>query len=338
MVVDGANVIAATGRHHERRFNVAASRARDQMWLFHSMAADQLSSKDLRHSLLTSMQSPPAPYTHAHQPTNVSADQRCKPFDSLFAQRVFLHIKERGYDVVPQWEVNGKEIDLVVTGDYGRLAVECDGSPHHSTRQQIHDDAERERELRRTGWTFWRVRSSAFALSPEEALAPLWKRLTDLGIHPRTTPAAFSDDTEPHAAWTPAGLAEGEPDDEDLDPYVLASPVTRGVTRISSGTKEGWSAPFPLCAHFCRRQACLARPARMEDALVRQSQPRLRPPDRPHELVDGRHLKALLLEHPGIDALAPGAPGARMAEHPGRHPPRGAPRTPRRAVCQLGRS
>ncbi|MGW2270239.1 DEAD/DEAH box helicase [Streptomyces yangpuensis] len=51
MVVDGANVIAATGRHHERRFNVAASRARDQMWLFHSMTADQLSSKDLRHSL-----------------------------------------------------------------------------------------------------------------------------------------------------------------------------------------------------------------------------------------------------------------------------------------------
>ncbi|MEU9954593.1 AAA domain-containing protein [Streptomyces sp. NPDC050982] len=69
MVVDGANAIAATGRNHERRFNVAASRARDQMWLFHSMTADQLSSKDLRRSLLTYMTSPPPPYTHppAHQ-------------------------------------------------------------------------------------------------------------------------------------------------------------------------------------------------------------------------------------------------------------------------------
>jgi very-short-patch-repair endonuclease len=219
MVVDGAHVIAATGRHHERRFNVAASRARDQMWLFHSMTADQLSSKDLRHSLLTYMQSPPPPYTHARQPANVSADQLCTPFQSLFEQRVFLRIKERGYDVVPQWEVNGKYIDLVVTGDHGRLAVECDGSPYHSTRQQIHDDAERERELRRAGWTFWRVRSSAFALSPEEALAPLWKRLTDLGIHPRTTPETSTDDTEPHASWTPVGLAEAEPDDEDMDPY-----------------------------------------------------------------------------------------------------------------------
>jgi very-short-patch-repair endonuclease len=219
MVVDGANVIAATGRQHERRFNVAASRARDQMWLFHSMTVDQLSSKDLRRSLLTYMQNPPPPYTHARQPTNVSTDQRCAPFESLFEQRVYRRIKDRGYDVVPQWEVNGKRIDLVVTGDHGRLAVECDGSPYHSTRQQIHDDAERERELRRAGWTFWRVRSSAFALSPEEALTPLWKRLTDLGIHPRTTPETSTDGTEPPAAWVPVGLAEAEPEDEDVDPY-----------------------------------------------------------------------------------------------------------------------
>ncbi|SCD87358.1 Part of AAA domain-containing protein [Streptomyces sp. TverLS-915] len=219
MVVDGANVIAATGRSHERRFNVAASRARDQMWLFHSMTVDQLSSKDLRRSLLTYMQSPPPPYTHARQPANVTPDQLCAPFDSLFEQRVYLRIKERGYDVVPQWEVNGKRIDLVVTGGHGRLAVECDGSPHHSTRQQIHDDAERERELRRAGWTFWRVRSSAFALSPEDALAPLWKRLTDLGIDPRTTSDASADGTEPRAVWAPVGLAEAEPEEEDPDPY-----------------------------------------------------------------------------------------------------------------------
>ncbi|MFE5243088.1 MULTISPECIES: DUF559 domain-containing protein [unclassified Streptomyces] len=110
-------------------------------------------------------------------------------------------------------------MDLVVTGGHGRLAVECDGSPHHSTRQQIHDDAERERELRRAGWTFWRVRSSAFVLSPEGALAPLWKRLTDLGIHPRTTSDASADGIEPRAVWAPVGLAEAEPEEEDADPY-----------------------------------------------------------------------------------------------------------------------
>ncbi|OSP44463.1 histidine kinase [Streptomyces sp. 13-12-16] len=218
MVVDGANVIAATGRNNERRFNVAASRARDQMWLFHSLTVDQLSSKDLRRSLLTYMVSPPPPYTHPHQPAHVSADRHCAPFDSLFEQRVFLRIKERGYDVVPQWEVNGKRIDLVVTGGHGRLAVECDGSPHHSTPKQIHDDAERERELRRAGWTFWRIRSSAFALSPDEAMEPLWERLTELGIHPRTVRESSIDDAPTDMPWAPVGLAEAEPD-EDADPY-----------------------------------------------------------------------------------------------------------------------
>ncbi|MGW6864628.1 AAA domain-containing protein [Streptomyces sp. NPDC054901] len=217
MVVDGANVIAATGRGHERRFNVAASRARDQMWIFHSMTLDQLGSKDLRRSLLSYMQNPPPPYTYAHRPVEVPTDRSCAPFESLFEQRVYRRIHARGYDVVPQWEVNGKRIDLVVTGGHGRLAVECDGSPYHSKPQDIQADAERERELRRAGWTFWRVRSSAFALSPEQALEPLWTRLAELGIHPR--PAQTSNDGVPATSWAPVSLAEEEQGEEDLDPY-----------------------------------------------------------------------------------------------------------------------
>ncbi|MFD5475347.1 AAA domain-containing protein [Streptomyces sp. NPDC127105] len=218
MVVDADHAIAATGRHHERRFNVAASRARDQMWLFHTVTADQLSSKDLRRSLLTYMQSPPPPYTHSHQLADVRPDTPCKPFESLFEQRVYLRIKERGYDVVPQWEVNGKRIDLVVTGDHGRLAVECDGSPYHSAPDDIRHDAERERELRRAGWTFWRIRSSAFALDPEQALKPLWKRLEELGIRPASAAGSPPAGAPDQPAWAPVGLAQTEPDD-DLDPY-----------------------------------------------------------------------------------------------------------------------
>ncbi|MGW5739642.1 MULTISPECIES: AAA domain-containing protein [Streptomyces] len=228
MVVDADHAIAATGRHHERRFNVAASRARDQMWLFHSVTADQLSSKDLRRSLLTYMQSPPPPYSHSRQVSNVRPDTPCKPFDSLFEQRVYLRIKERGYDVVPQWEVNGKRIDLVVTGGHGRLAVECDGSPYHSSSQDIRRDAERERELRRAGWTFCRIRSSAFALDPDQALEPLWERLKELAIYPSATPGApEAQDIPSQPAWAPVGLAETEPDAE-LDPYD-GEPVPEGT-------------------------------------------------------------------------------------------------------------
>src|SRR5688500_1766739 len=45
----------------ERRFNVAASRARDQMFLFHSVTKDELSPKCLRHALLDYCLDPQVP-------------------------------------------------------------------------------------------------------------------------------------------------------------------------------------------------------------------------------------------------------------------------------------
>jgi very-short-patch-repair endonuclease len=218
LVIDGENTRAVTGRGDQRRFNVAASRARDQMWLFHSVTADQLSSKDLRHSLLTYMINPPVPYPHSPALDSVSADRPQAPFQSLFEQRVFLAIKQRGYHVVPQWEISGKFIDLVVVGNHGRLAVECDGSPYHSTLQQVHHDAERERELRRAGWKFWRVRSSAFALSPEQALAPLWEKLKGMGIQPLAE-AAPHPSPQAAAPWMPVALSDNDSEETEEDDF-----------------------------------------------------------------------------------------------------------------------
>ncbi len=214
LVIDADNNRALTGRGDGRRFNVAASRARDQMWLFTSVTPDQLRSTDLRHSLLTYMQSPPELQGASPSLSTVSPDELCRPFQSLFEQRVFIKIKERGYHVVPQWEVSGKFIDLVVVGETGRLAVECDGSPYHSTTEQIRDDYERERELRRAGWQFWRVRSSEFALSPEDSLAPLWQRLNALGIRPGVTEEAQDKTAN---VWIPVELDETVLTTDELD-------------------------------------------------------------------------------------------------------------------------
>lgn len=98
-----------------RRYNVAASRAQDQMWLFHSVTQDVLSPKDLRRLLLAHLSDPPAARS-SEDLGNVTAGEKHPAFDSLFEQRVFLAIRDRGYQVTPQWEVNGRRIDLVVTG------------------------------------------------------------------------------------------------------------------------------------------------------------------------------------------------------------------------------
>ncbi len=179
---------ALTTMEWQRRFNVAASRAKDQMWLFHSVGPEELSTSDLRASLLSYVLNPP-PALSPTVLTDVSADEPHPAFTGLFDQRVFLRISDRGYHVTPGVDVNGRSIDLVVTGARGRLAVGCDGQDWPGTEQQREADLARERELKRAGWRFWRVRESEFDYDPDAALATLWETLDRLDISPLLSPS-----------------------------------------------------------------------------------------------------------------------------------------------------
>ncbi|MFD6857601.1 AAA domain-containing protein [Rhodococcus sp. NPDC060090] len=177
------NIAAMTRTEYQRRFNVAASRAQDQLWMFHSRTVDTLRPTDLRHSLLTYMQST-AQAPAAPMPEGVTRNERHEAFGSFFTQEVFLDILARGYHVNPQVEVNGYFIDLVVTGVAGKLAVACDGDQWYSSPDQQRADLERERELQRSGWRFWRVRESEYYFDPATAMAGLWGELERRGIAP----------------------------------------------------------------------------------------------------------------------------------------------------------
>lgn len=213
---------------HQRRFNVAASRARDQMWLFTSVRPERLKKDDLRTSLIGYMQSRPIgqAYPRSAELADVRPDRAHAPFESLFEQQVYLRIRQRGYAVVPQVSVGAKRIDLVVYGATSRLAVECDGDVFHST-EQLHDDMLRERELARAGWHFWRVRHSEFADDPEAALASLWTELAARGIEPgvhlqepdstSSAAAPWKPIIMPTAATDSASEADGEEEDDEED-------------------------------------------------------------------------------------------------------------------------
>ncbi|EGL83897.1 hypothetical protein CathTA2_0543 [Caldalkalibacillus thermarum TA2.A1] len=160
-----------------RRFNVAASRARDQMILFHSVDLSDLNPNCVRYQLLNYCLNPARVQTELKQYEH--------EFDSQFEKDVYRLISARGYRVIPQYKVGtaGKRIDLVIEGMRNRLAVECDGDRWHGL-DQWEADIERQRVLERVGWTFWRVRGSDFYLDPEKALEPLWKKLDEMGIEP----------------------------------------------------------------------------------------------------------------------------------------------------------
>ncbi len=138
-------------------------------------------------------------------PASVTVAERCEPFESLFEQQIFLDIVERDFHVNPKVLVNNRLIDLVVTGSDARLAVECDGDEFTSTPEQARADMERERELRRCGWRFWRVRESEYLLDSERALEGLWRELDERGVAPQSVDADMV--AKPTAEWSPIDLA-----------------------------------------------------------------------------------------------------------------------------------
>ncbi|MFC7756245.1 AAA domain-containing protein [Tsukamurella soli] len=204
VVSSGHRFVSLTGRDFQRRFNVAASRARDQMWLFTSVDADELRETDLRRSLLEYISradveiAPP-------MPTGVPTDRRVEPFGSLFEQQVFVRLADMGYHVNPKVTVNNRVVDLVVTGEHARLAVECDGADFVSTPEQARSDLERERELRRCGWEFVRVRESVFRIDPDAAIAVVVAALQRRGVAPLTLQRAITTGDR-DGGWRPVGL------------------------------------------------------------------------------------------------------------------------------------
>ncbi|MFC7648582.1 histone-like nucleoid-structuring protein Lsr2 [Streptosporangium lutulentum] len=140
----------------------------------------------------------------------MTSDDPHPDFDSLFEQRVFLHIHRRGYHVVPQVEANGRRIDLVVSGAKGRLAVECDGDFWHGTPEQRAEDLDRERELKRAGWRFWRIRESEFYFDPSAAMESLWAELDHRGILPNEVETSTGEGNDTSSSWNVLALSGSE--------------------------------------------------------------------------------------------------------------------------------
>lgn len=175
-------VRAVTDKGTAQRFNVAATRGRDQVFLYHSIPLEEFRNQDdWRYKILNWYYDPKTEELEAGRKVLK------KEFDngraSQFSYEVGNLILDKGYQVIPEYPVIGYRIDLVVQGENARLAVECDGDQYH-TLENWEADQVRERQLRRAGWEFWRISGSSFYRHKEKALDSLWEKLEELGIKP----------------------------------------------------------------------------------------------------------------------------------------------------------
>lgn len=160
----------------KKRYNVAASRARDQLWVVYSFDADQdLKTDDLRFQLLQ----------HAQQPNLAppgAERDRLEP-ESPLEREVAKRLTAAGFRVKQQMSIGHFRIDMVIESDDKRLAVECDGD-RYRTPESLGEDIARQAVLERLGWEFVRIRGSAFYRDPDTALRRVFDRLEELGIEP----------------------------------------------------------------------------------------------------------------------------------------------------------
>jgi very-short-patch-repair endonuclease/DNA polymerase III delta prime subunit len=171
---------ALTRPEDERRFNVAVSRAKEQIWLFHSVQLDDLSNtNDLRYKLLDHFKN-----YNSYQPIfNTLIERRMgtqpEPFDSWFEVDVYNDIVRQRLSIIPQYEVaKGRyKIDMVaLLPDGTKIAIECDGDKWHGPEQH-QNDIMRQKVLERCGWQFFRVRGYEYYTNREKALEPLWNMI-----------------------------------------------------------------------------------------------------------------------------------------------------------------
>lgn len=178
MVASPGNAQAQIALLYEQRFNVALSRARDRMYLYRSVKAEDLPNpRDLKARVLE----------HFRNPMPVSNKESSELVDlceSEFERDVFERLSALGYRVTPQVPVGEFRIDLVIEGEKDRrLAVELDGDRYHGPDRWL-DDWNRQKILERVGWRFWRCWASSFVMDPDACMQDLVSTLEQMDISP----------------------------------------------------------------------------------------------------------------------------------------------------------
>jgi very-short-patch-repair endonuclease len=160
----------------KQRYNVAASRARDQLWLVHSLDPRRdLQPGDLRFALIEHVRDPGSKRRAIQE-----AQRRA---ESPFEKAVMERLISAGYHVEPQVWVGHYRIDMVVSDATNQVALECDGDRFHGV-DEVPLDMTRQAVLERAGWRFIRIRGTRFYRDPAGTMAWVLDELKRLGVSP----------------------------------------------------------------------------------------------------------------------------------------------------------
>lgn len=160
-----------------KRFNVAATRAKNQMWIFHSVDLKDLNKDCIRYELLE--------YCNNYKKYNENNNKLEYMVKGSLQKEIYNIINTKGYEIYPSSDIYGFKLDFIVEGYNNKAAIKCrlHGSEEKNIKE-IREEYKLELKLKNMGWNIIKIRDLDFYRSPEKAMLDLFLKLNSLGILP----------------------------------------------------------------------------------------------------------------------------------------------------------
>lgn len=163
-------VKALTTKEFERSFNVAASRAKEQVILVYSIHPNELSKECLRYKLIT--------YYNTFG-KNEKTDRDIK-LNTDFEKELYNELRKNKIEAMSHFKIGKYELDFVIDDEKGKkIAIQCDGDECKSKEEYEADIIEQD-VLTRCGWKFIRVRASQFYANKEKTVSELIIKINNI--------------------------------------------------------------------------------------------------------------------------------------------------------------
>lgn len=161
----------------KKRYNVAASRAKDQLFIVHSLDKDtDLKEDDIRKSLLD----------YAANPVSCATTDTNLPIPEL-TEAVANDLSAQHYHLIKNRLIGNYRLDIVVTYMQEKVAIQCDSIDAYSNID-IAAKVQLQIVLERLGWRFIHIRGSEYYLHPQKTVEDVTKKLQAFGILPSIQP------------------------------------------------------------------------------------------------------------------------------------------------------
>jgi very-short-patch-repair endonuclease len=236
----------AEREHIQGMLNVAFTRAREEMHIFHSAPIEEFGTATGKGTILDWLRY----CQRATQTGNHKADRNLGRADSEFEAEVMRELQARGVTTISQYPSCGFFIDIVAEFEGNRIAIECDGEYWHLDEhgKLKSEDVYRQEILVRAGWYVIRIPYRRWRKDRSSEVARVMAALSslsidsgsdkdDFGVSPTTLPnGSTSSDVpvlrlSPNEAAIVHAIRSGAVDHEEV---LRGARIHLGAARLGS--------------------------------------------------------------------------------------------------------